>query len=144
MNTTPIYSNMDNTKTRILIVDHDEASFHVRQCIASVSSGLNTLDLIYAKDASEALNIIDKKNPDVILFNADENIEELELLLENLNKEHPPIVLQGDFDELTLPKTDIAKRIPNDESIDAIHQTLKLVSTIAENNIRPRDQEHYH
>ena len=142
MNSVPINIDMNENKTRVLVVDHDEASFQVRKCIASVSSGLGSLELIYARDASEALMIIDRKAPDVILFNADENVEEFELLIENLEGEHPPIVLQGDFEQLKLPKEESIKRIPNDESIDAIHETLMLVSSIANNPIAPREQYH--
>jgi len=142
MNSVSINLNMDENKTRVLVVDHDEASFQVRKCIASVSSGLCSLELIYARDASEALMIIDRKIPDVILFNADENVEEFELLIESLEGEHPPIVLQGDFDQLKLPKTESIKRIPNDESIDAIHETLMLVGSFAKNPSLPREQYH--
>ena len=133
---------MDNNKTQVLVVDHDEASFQVRKCIASVSSGLCSLELIYARDASEALILIERNKPDVILFNADENVEEFELLIESLETEHPPIILQGDFEQLKLPKTESIKRIPNDESIDAIHQTLMLVDSIAKNPVIPKEQYH--
>ena len=142
MNSVPINVDMNENKTRVLVVDHDEASFQVRKCIASVSSGLCSLELVYARDASEALMIIDRNVPDVILFNADENVEEFELLIESLEGEHPPIVLQGDFEQLKLPKVESIKRIPNDESIDAIHETLMLVSSIANNPIAPREQYH--
>ena len=142
MNSMSINLSMNENKTRVLVVDHDEASFQVRKCIASVSSGLGSLELIYARDASEALMIIDRKAPDVILFNADENVEEFELLIENLEGGHPPIVLQGDFEQLKLPKEESIKRIPNDESIDAIHETLMLVGSIANNPIAPREQYH--
>lgn len=142
MNSMSINLSMNENKTRVLVVDHDEASFQVRKCIASVSSGLCSLELIYAKDASEALMIIDRKIPDVILFNADENVEEFELLIESLDSEHPPIVLQGDFDQLQLPKTESIKRIPNDESIDSIHETLMLVGSIANNPSLPKEQYH--
>ena len=142
MNSVSINLSMDENKTRVLVVDHDEASFQVRKCIASVSSGLCSLELIYARDASEALMIIDRKIPDVILFNADESVEEFELLIESLDSEHPPIVLQGDFDQLQLPKTESIKRIPNDESIDAIHETLMLVGAMANNPSLPKEQYH--
>ncbi len=142
MNSVSINLNMDGNKTRVLVVDHDEASFQVRKCIASVSSGLCSLELIYARDASEALMIIDRKTPDVILFNADESVEEFELLIESLDSKHPPIVLQGDFDQLQLPKTESIKRIPNDESIDAIHETLMLVGAMANNPSLPKEQYH--
>ena len=78
----------------------------------------------------------------MILFNADENVEEFELLIESLDSEHPPIVLQGDFDQLQLPKTESIKRIPNDESIDSIHETLMLVGSIANNPSLPKEQYH--
>ena len=121
-------------RSRILIVDHDETAFQVRKCIAAVSAGLSGIELLYARDASEALAIIEKKQPHAVLFSTDENNDEAELLIDSLSSGHPPIVIQGDqsLDNLHIPEPDHIKKIPNDDSLDSIHATLRLLNSLAE------------
>jgi hypothetical protein len=121
--------------TKILVVDSDEASFQIRKCIASVSTVLPMIDLIYAHDASEALLLIDTHKPDVILFNSDDPLE-VDLLLESLSYDHPPVVFQSDGD-LQLPTClagddENITFIPNDDTLEGIHDTLELVIAIGE------------
>jgi hypothetical protein len=133
--------------TKILVVDSDEASFQVRKCIASVSTELPMIDLIYAHDASEALFLIDRHQPDVILFNCDDPLE-IDLLLESLSFNHPPVVFQSDED-LKLPpfsseQEETITFIPNDDSLEGIHETLELVIAIGEKFSGQKPSESIH
>lgn len=121
-------------RPKILIVDQDETAFQVRKCIASVSFGLTGIELLYARDASEAIAMIEKKSPDAILFSTDQDSEEAELLIDSLSSNHPPILIQGDenIEKLYIPEPDRIKKIPNDDSIDSIHETLKMLTALAE------------
>jgi chemotaxis response regulator CheB len=125
----------DSESMKILVVDHDETSFQVRRCIAMALEEARTVELIYAEDASEALSIIEKFAPDVVLFNGSE-AEEADLLFESLAYDHPPIIFQSD-DQLKLPcrnqdELGAIRCIPMDESLEQMHETLKLVISIGE------------
>lgn len=122
------------SRPKILIVDQDETAFQVRKCIASVSAGLIGIELLYARDASEAISIIEKKLPHAVLLSTEDGSDEAELLIDNLSTGHPPILIQGDesLDKLHIPEPNNIKKIPNDDSIDSIHQTLKLLIALAE------------
>jgi len=121
-----------NSCTKILVVSEDESSFQLQRCVAIALGKGNSIDMIYAKDASEALSIIESESPDVILFNGEET-EEADLLFESLSYNHPPVVFQTDED-LKLPKTDDSSVtfIPQDETLEGIHETLQLLMTIGE------------
>lgn len=121
-----------NSFTKILIINEDESSFHLQQCVALALGKGSSIDMIYAKDASEALHLIEREAPDVILFNGEET-EEADLLYESLSYDHPPVVFQTDED-LKLPKSDnnSVRCIPQDETIEGIHETLQLLMNISD------------
>lgn len=118
--------------TKILIIDHDETSFQVQQCVARALSNLPPVELYHAHDATEALAMIDKLHPDVIMLD-DEEREEKDLLIDSLGAIHPPVVLTTD-ENLPSPKqfnlNESVTRIPRSESLEDIHQTLLLVTAI--------------
>ena len=71
--------------TKILFVDSDEAAFHFRKCMVKVIAELPPVELFHATDATEALMLIDRLKPHVIVLD-NESIEERELLLDSLTE----------------------------------------------------------
>jgi DNA-binding NarL/FixJ family response regulator len=118
--------------TKILIVDHDEASFQVQQCIAKALANLPPVELYHARDATEALSMLDRLSPDVVVMD-DEEPEEKDLLIDSLVSGHPPILLQTDENLPTPQNFNLdgeITRIPKSESLEGIHQTLMLAVAI--------------
>ncbi len=132
--------------TKILFVDSDETSFQVRQCMARVLSSLPPIELFHARDATEALAMLEQLKPDVIVLD-DEIPAERDLFIDSLPGNHPPIVLRS---ETTLPAPEKFKLdkhvtyIPKNESLDGIHQTLILVTAIGLKAINTRASGEMH
>ncbi len=118
--------------TKILFVDNDETSFQVRQCMARVLDALPPVELFHARDATEALSLLDQLKPDVIVLD-DDTPAERDLFMDSLVGIHPPIVLRSETREILPKDFSLEKRvtyIPKSESLDGIHQTLLLVTAI--------------
>ena len=124
----------EGNPTKILVIDSDEAAFQVRQCVAKALAGLPPLELFHARDATEALAMMERLSPDVVILD-DAEAEERELFMDSLSLNHPPIVLQTDDpEEIGTPaQFTIDKQvtyIPRNESLEGIHQTLLLAAAI--------------
>jgi len=118
--------------TKILFVDNDETSFQVRQCMAKVLSALPPVELFHARDATEALSMLDQLKPDVIVLD-DDTPAERDLFIDSMVGNHPPIVLRSETREVLPKDFSLEKKItyiPKSESLDGIHQTLMLVTAI--------------
>lgn len=118
----------DSMPTKILIIDHDELSFQIQQCIAKALAKIPPVELYHAKDATEALAMMDNLRPDVVLID-DEEPEERNLFIDSLSRNHPPVLIQTS-ENFTQAKNftlqDEITRIPRSESLEGIHQTLML------------------
>lgn len=120
--------------TKILIIEHDEAAFQILQCIARALVSLPPVELFHARDASEALAMLEALDPDVIVIDGQET-EEKELLIDSLSVDHPPIIVQTDAedDETEIQVLDEEITIvPRGESLEGIHQTLKVAAALGE------------
>lgn len=126
-------SNGEKSRTtKILFVDNDETSFEVRQCMAKVLNALPPIELFHARDASEALALLDQLKPDVVVLD-DDTPAERDLFMDSLAGNHPPIVVRSETREILPKDFSLEKRvtyIPKSESLDGIHQTLMLVTAI--------------
>ena len=118
--------------TKILFVDSDETSFQVRQCMARVLDSLPPIELFHARDATEALQMLEQLKPDVIVLD-DDTPAERDLFMDSMSGGHPPIVVRSE-NRASSPKefslTKSVNYIPKNESLDGIHQTLILVTAI--------------
>jgi chemotaxis response regulator CheB len=121
--------------TKILFVESDGLAFQVRECIAKAIANLPSFEMIHAIDATEALSHIELSQPDVIVIDSEE-AEECELLIDSLSAIHPPVIVQtnsaskakghdADLNITYLEKND---------SLEGIHQTLLIASSLAEKN----------
>ena len=122
----------EGSPTRILIVDTDEASFEIRQCIAKALAELPPVELFHARDATEALAMLESLDPDVIVIDNDEPGES-DLFIESLNGTHPPVVFcTYDQQEVTNePSLDQQiTYIQKCESLEGFHQTLKVAAAL--------------
>lgn len=118
--------------TRILFVDSDEQSFEVRQCVARVLAALPPVELFHAKDATEALSLLDEVKPDVVVID-DEQTAECDLFMDSVGANHPPIVVRTETrkpDPKTFTLDEDVTYIPKSETLEGIHQTLMLVTAI--------------
>ena len=118
--------------TKILFLESDDASFQVRQCVAKVLAGLPPVEFYQAHDASEALSLLDRVGPDVIVIDDDSDAEK-ELFMESVGKVHPPVVVTGDR-EVTKPgKFSLDSPVtylPRTESLEGMHQSLVLITAL--------------
>lgn len=123
--------------TKILFVEEDERSFEVRQCVARVLQALPPVLLFHAKDATEALNLLDQIKPDVIVLDGEVQ-EEKELFIDSLHGAHPPVVVRTDNEGNSSVKNFSLEKqvnyIPKNESLEGIHQTLLLAAAIGHRN----------
>lgn len=122
----------DGSTTRILIVDSDETMFQVRQCIARALEELPPVELFHARDATEALALMDSLAPDVIVLH-DEEPGERDLFMDSLALNHPPIVLCTESHSDDAISMEIDKEItyiPKSETLEGFHQTLLLAAAI--------------
>lgn len=118
--------------TKILFVDNDETSFQVRQCMAKVLEALPPVELFHARDATEALSMLDQLKPDVVVLD-DDTPAERDLFIDSMVGNHVPIVLRSETREVLPKDFSLEKKItyiPKSESLDGIHQTLMLVTAI--------------
>ncbi len=130
--------------TKVLFFDNDETSFQFRQCMARVLNQIPPVELLHAKDATEALKVLDASEIDVVVIDADIK-DELEFFLENLKLGHPPIVLRTD----TKPNpADYSVQgitfIKKNESLAGVHQTLLIAATVAAKSAQPEAGYSYH
>ena len=120
--------------TKILFIEHDEAAFQILQCIARALVSLPPIELFHARDASEALAMLEALDPDVIIIDGEET-EEKELLIDSLSTDHPPIIIQTDDEQEESEVIELDKEItcvPRGESLEGIHQTLKVAAALGE------------
>ena len=115
--------------TKILFIDSDDASFQMRQCVAKALTGLPPIELYHARDATEALALLERLNPHVVVVDDDEP-EERELFLDSLTTDHPPIVVQSEKQENSSKEEEHITHIQKNESLEGIHQTLLIVAAI--------------
>ena len=88
--------------TKILFIDNDEPAFEVRQCMAKVLGSLPPVKLFHAKDATEALSMLDELKPDVVVLDDEQGAE----------------------------KDQSVTYIPKSDSLEGIHDTLVLITAI--------------
>lgn len=122
----------EESLTRILIVDNNERMFEVRQCIARALTELPPIELFHARDATEALALLDSLAPDVVVLDSEEPGER-DLFMDSLSSDHPPIVLCTESqseDSITMEIDREVTYIPKSETLEGFHQTLKLAAAI--------------
>lgn len=122
---------IEGSTTRILIVESDETMFQVRQCMARALIELPPVELFHARDATEALALMDSLSPDVIVVDNEEPGER-ELFIDSLSSNHPPIVMctEEQDDSISLELDREITYIPKSETLEGFHQTLKLAAAI--------------
>ncbi len=131
--------------TRILIVNHDEACFQVQQCILKALRDLPPVELYHAHDATEALSMLDRLSPNVIVMD-DEEPAEKELIIDSLTCNHPPILLQSEDEK---PASEMSSRngpitrIPKNESLEGLHQTLLLAVALGARHLVGKGNENF-
>lgn len=137
----------ESQPTKILFVEEDERSFEVRQCVARVLQALPPVQLFHAKDATEALSLLDQIRPDVIVLDGEVN-EEKELFIDSLHGEHPPVVIRTEQDAQNCVSNFSLERavnyIPKNESLEGIHQTLLLAAAIGHRNSTATPSKNIH
>ena len=131
--------------TRILIVDSDEKSFEVRQCIARTLEQLPPVELFHARDATEALAMLESLTPDVIVIDEEEPAER-DLFIDSLGVKHPPIVLctESHSDSITMELDKEITYIPKTETLEGFHQTLQLAAAIGMKFTSEKDSHTIH
>jgi hypothetical protein len=118
--------------TKILIIEGDHANFQVRKCIAQALGLLPEVDLLYAPDVSEGLQMMEQKKPDAIIF-SEEDSSERELLLDCLDDTHPPLVLQTEDCEYFKTKQNLDQKVmyvPVYDTLEGMHQVLILAASL--------------
>ena len=117
--------------TRILFIDNDEMAFQIRQCMAKVLSQLPPVELFHANDATEGLALMEDLQPDVVILD-DELPEERDLFLDSMTSIHPPVLVQTETEKHPAPnKKKQITYIEKNESLEGIHHTLLLATTLA-------------
>jgi len=131
------------TATKIVFIESDEVSFQFRQCMAGVMQSLPEIELFLAKNADEALELIENNSADVLVVD-DELTDDLQVIIDNQNLVNIPIILQSDEEELSLqtfPESTITI-LPKEESIEEIHQTLRVAHDLSQSGIELRETIH--
>ena len=124
----------DVEPTKILFIQDDEGTFQILQCIAKALLTLPPIELYHARDASEALSLLESLCPDVIVMD-EEEVEEKELLIDSLSLNHPPIILQTDEVIESLEDDSLNAeivRLQRGESLEGIHKTLQVAAELGE------------
>lgn len=124
--------DIDQEVTRILIVEEDESSFEFRRCLADKLEELPPIELFHARDATEALALIESLCPDVLVID-DDNPDESELLIDSLDPEHLPVVFcTENVDQAirVLVGANDVTCIQRNESIEGLHQTLRVAAAL--------------
>lgn len=117
--------------TKILFIDNDEMSFEVRRCVVRVIKALPPVEIYHASDATEALEALERFNPDVVV--ADEDCEaELSLFLDALTAVNTPVLLQTNRrpQDVSLSLRNKTTLIDKEDSIEGLRKTL-LAATSA-------------
>ena len=137
----------DSQPTKILFVEEDERSFEVRQCVAKVLQSLPPVQLFHAKDATDALNLLEQIRPDVIVLDGEVQ-EEKELFIDSLHGEHPPVMVRTEEEDANVVKNFSLDKsvnyIPKNESLEGIHQTLLLAAAIGHRNSSSSSSKNIH
>lgn len=139
------YNEKDKT-TKILIVDNDETSFQVRKCIAKVLAALPPVELFHARDASEALALLEQLKPDVVMMDH-ENEAEKDLFFDSLTMNHPPVMVCTDGENTKKEKFSVDNPITyvkKSESLDDIHQSLMMATTLGAKSTSGKDSKAVH
>jgi DNA-binding NarL/FixJ family response regulator len=110
--------------TKILFIEEDQTSFEIRRCIARVLEGIQPLELYHAKDATEALELLDEVKPDVVVIEHEESAEQ-DLFLDSLKKSHPPVIAK---EQCSRPGVNYVER---DGSLESIHNLLRRATELA-------------
>ncbi len=136
---------IEGSITRILIIDSDETMFQVRQCMARALEELPPVELFHARDATEALALIETLAPDVIVID-DEEPGECDLFIDSLSTNHPPIVLctEAQDDAVTMELDREITYIQRSDTLDGFHQTLKLAAAIGMKFTSDSDSRTFH
>lgn len=134
--------------TKILIVDGDDAAFEIRQCIAQTLKQLPPVELFHARDATEALNMLERLEPDVIVLD-DAEFGECELFIDSLSGSHPPIVLCTEQNRSNQPKAAPAEHqeityLPKSETLEEFHTALVTAATIGSRSHSTRSGKALH
>lgn len=120
--------------TKVLFIDADEASFQIWQCMARTLEKLPPMELFYAQDATEGLNMLEDLHPDVIVVNLDEDASERDIFLDSLYTQHPPVIVPAA--EIThahkAALTQDIHYIKRHETLDGILHTLITAATAAQ------------
>jgi chemotaxis response regulator CheB len=114
--------------TRILFIEEDETAFEIRKCIAAVIEGIEPLEMYHAKDASEALELLEEICPDVVVIEHEEEAER-DLFLDGLTKEHPPVLIDSEKEPKN--KSDGVSFVRKDGSLAGIHELLRTAQALA-------------
>ena len=72
--------SLDTTATKIVFIESDEVSFQFRQCMAGVIQSLPEVELLLARNADEALNLIEQDRADVLVVD-DELTDDLQVII---------------------------------------------------------------
>lgn len=118
--------------TKILIVEQDDISFEFFRSLAEKLEELPPVELFHARDATEALALLESIAPDVLLID-DHSPEESELLLDSLASQHPPVVLcTEDLERATrsVAFDELVTCIERNESLEGLHQQLKIAAAL--------------
>lgn len=122
----------EQSVTRILIVEEDDISFEFCRSLADRLEELPPIELFHARDATEALALLESISPDVLVID-DEHPEESELLIDSLNAQHPPVVFcTEDVDKAirVLTHAEHVTCIQRSESMEGVHQTLRVAAAL--------------
>lgn len=120
--------------TKILVIEGDQMNFQVRKCIAQALGLQTSVELVHAPDVTEGLKMIDKINPDAIIF-SEEDVLEKEFLLESVGHTHPPIILQTEDPSYFKKKQSIEENImyvPFYDTLEGMHQIIVLAAALGE------------
>lgn len=123
---------MTERKTRILFVDGDEISFQVRQCIARVLANIPPIELLHAHDGNEALRVMEKQSPDVIVFDEEMN-DDFKMVLDYIPEGHVPVLVQSNEEGLSEGehKKGAVTAIRKNDSLDGLHYSLLVAIKLA-------------
>ena len=118
--------------TRILIVEEDESSFEYCRTLADRLDELPPIELFHARDATEALALLESIAPDVLVID-DENPDESGLLMESLDSHTLPIVFCTENVDNAIRMLMDANHITclqRTESLEGLHQTLRVAAAL--------------
>jgi DNA-binding NarL/FixJ family response regulator len=124
--------------TKLLFIDDDESSFEAWQSMATILSSLPPITFYHAADASDALHMLDKIQPDVIVLNLDDNlVDERAVFIDSLFGDYPPVVVPMEDDVSSSAMSDKLIYLSNCSSIEGIHKTLLTAATAAKKPVEP-------